>query len=195
MQPEAALAARICHDLITPLNAINLGLESLEISNDSIILEGIKESTTKANVILKYIRELFSTHDENFNYSTLNLNKIISEYLNSYKISFKLDSNVEGMAEIFGKLIMFSCIIAKSNMPFGGSVDCSFDMFLNEIKIDCRGKNISEIQISNNWRSEDEINSRSIFQYFWLKLQDENEVDCKITTGPDSVTILMKKIS
>ena len=59
MQPEAALAARICHDLITPLNAINLGLESLEISNDAVILEGIKESTTKANIILKYIREIF----------------------------------------------------------------------------------------------------------------------------------------
>ena len=32
MQPETALVARICHDLITPLNAINLGLESLENS-------------------------------------------------------------------------------------------------------------------------------------------------------------------
>ena len=131
MQPEAALAARICHDLITPLNAINLGLESLEISNDAVILEGIKESTTKANIILKYIREIFSEHDENFNYSMLGLKKIISEYLGSYKISFKLDSNVEGIAEIFGKLILFTCIIAKSNMPFGGSVVCNFDIFIN----------------------------------------------------------------
>ena len=195
MKLENALAARICHDLITPLNAINLGLESLEISNDSIILEGIKESTAKANIILKYIRELFSEHDENFNYSVLNLNKIISEYLSCYKISFKLDSNIEGIAEIFGKLIMFACIIAKSNMPFGGNVECNFDMFVNEIKIDCSGKNISEIQISKNWRSDDEINSRSIFQYFWLKLQEENEIECKITSGPESVTILLKKFS
>ena len=123
----------------------------------------------------------------------LGLKKIISEYLGSYKISFKLDSNVEGIAEIFGKLILFTCIIAKSNMPFGGSVVCNFDMFINEIKIDCNGKNISEIQISKNWRSESEINSRNIFQYFWLKLQEENKIDCKITTGPNSVTIILKK--
>ena len=45
MQFENALVARVCHDLITPFNAINLGVEAFEATQDAIMLETIKEST------------------------------------------------------------------------------------------------------------------------------------------------------
>ena len=142
MRTETALVARICHDLITPLNAINLGLESLEISNDSFILESLKESTDKANVLLKFVRELFSDKGEGFYYSSMNLNKLIAEYLGFYKIVFKLDADVESISEIFGKLIMFTGIVIKECMPFGGKVSCVLDTQIDEISVRYNGANV-----------------------------------------------------
>ena len=53
MQSEAAVIARICHDLITPFNAINLGLEAFEMSRDESLLASLRESVDKANVIIQ----------------------------------------------------------------------------------------------------------------------------------------------
>ena len=57
MQSEAAVIARICHDLITPFNAINLGLEAFEMSRDESLLASLRESVDKANVIMKFMRD------------------------------------------------------------------------------------------------------------------------------------------
>ena len=47
MAVDNVLILRVCHDLITPFNAINLGLDAFEITEDRGILHDIKESADK----------------------------------------------------------------------------------------------------------------------------------------------------
>ena len=91
MNADNILILRLCHDLITPFNAINLGIDALEISSEDSIIDGIRESTEKANSILKYMRELFSENDD-MQTTPQMAQAIILDFLNKYKITISIES-------------------------------------------------------------------------------------------------------
>ena len=184
MQSETALVARICHDLITPLNAINLGLESLEFSNDADIRESLRESTDKANTILKFTRELFSEKSEGFFYSAVNLEKTAAEYLKCYRIAFKFDLGGESIRESLGKML-FACITLKDCMPFGGGISCIIDSMMNTVSLKYTGRNISAVSCEN-----EEATHRNIFKKYWFGLMEKNNFVWKNTdSGEGNISI------
>lgn len=119
---ENILIARICHDLITPCNAINLGLEAYEMSEDKGLLTCIKDSAVKANVVLKFMRELFLDRNDQYRYTVHSLQKIISEFLNVYNIECNLVTNCSDLINDLGRIIMFDTVVMKEIMPMGGKV-------------------------------------------------------------------------
>lgn len=120
MQTENILIARICHDLITPCNAINLGLEAYEMSEDKGLLSCIRDSATKANVILKFMRELFLTKEEGSFYPADFIQKLISEFLRIYNIECSLVTNDKDFSCSLGQIILYDAAIMKELMPMGG---------------------------------------------------------------------------
>ncbi|MDR2646271.1 MAG: hypothetical protein LBC04_03815 [Holosporaceae bacterium] len=115
-----ALITRICHDIITPLSAISLGLEAL--SEDKYLLQEIKEGLDNANAFIKFIRELFSTKSSTFCYSQSSLQQLVANFLEKHRIQFELKSDFQNIPSIAGKIIMYNAIIAKEIIPFGGTV-------------------------------------------------------------------------
>jgi hypothetical protein len=105
MSTESMLIARICHDLITPFNAINLGMEAFEMSSDMSLIEDIRKSSTKANAILKFTRELFSEKSDAFCYSADSLKHLVADMLGICCISYVLESDIGNIPNVAGKII------------------------------------------------------------------------------------------
>ena len=168
MHNESAVIARICHDLITPFNAINLGLEAFEMSRDESLLESLKESVNKANVTLKFMRELFSDRPDTFCYSSSSLEKDVAEYLGFCNVRFSLKSDMEQIACIAGKIVMYTGVISKETLPFGGMLNITIDNEKSEINAEFCGKNAVIPKI--NEEKEEEINYKSIMRCELKKL-------------------------
>jgi hypothetical protein len=167
---ESALVARICHDVITPINAISLGFEALEVPEDEALFKEIRESADKANSILKFIRELYSEKSNSFCYSPQSLNQLISDFLKRYNISFQLTSSLENIPNIAGKIIMYNALVTKEIMPMGGSVNSEIDDNSAEILTICQGKNVS----LPNFSMDCELNSKNIMRIGLLQLLKES---------------------
>lgn len=143
MQIENVLIARICHDLITPCNAINLGIEAYEMSEDKSLLSCIKDSASKANVILKFMRELFLAKDGEYQYPISFLQKLISEFLRIYNIECNFVTNDKDLSCCLGQIILYDAAVMKELMPMGGKV--MFNVSDNYVNMVYSGNGIVEL--------------------------------------------------
>ncbi|MBR1734897.1 MAG: hypothetical protein IJ730_05560 [Alphaproteobacteria bacterium] len=191
MQSEKAIVARICHDLITPFNAINLGLEAFEMSRDESLLSSIRESVDKANCIMRFMRELFSDKSQMFCYSDTSLKQMIAEFLKFYNITFDLKSDMENVAYIAGKIIMYMAIVTKEIMPYGGMVTTTINDEDSEISTKCCGRNIvvPQMKIEN----EENINQKNIIKQHLMLLLNESGFELTVISEGQDV-IFIKKI-
>lgn len=162
MKLENAIVARICHDLITPFNAINLGIEAFEISPDGAMLTEIKNSANKANVFLKLIRELVANKPDTFCYSLDSLQRMIENFLKCFNISFSLKSDIDNIPNVAGKIIMYHALISKEGLPFGGDVSCHIDDLSGEIATVYNGKNAI---LHPNIQNLDDVTYKNVFSY------------------------------
>ncbi len=179
MVVENTLVARICHDLITPLNAVNLGIEAFEASHDEELLAMIKESIAKANTIMKFIREVFANHAESFCYSSLSLNQTIAEFLKFYGINFDLKSDTEEIVNVVGKIVMYLAEISKEIMPYGGTVSAQICDTDETITVTCCGKDVSVPDMS----ADQEMTHKNVFRH--ILLQQLNEIGMKLTASSE----------
>jgi hypothetical protein len=187
MQNENALISRICHDLIAPLNAINLGLEAFEMSRDESLLESVRESINKANSLMKFTRELFSEKSETFCYSAASLKAMAADFLRFHAIAFELKSDVESIAGITGKIVMYMAMISKEAMPFGGKVEITVDDSRAEITTKCEGRNMSVPEMG----SIGEPNYKNIIRYGLMALL--KKLGCEITARQEGAVIIFCK--
>jgi hypothetical protein len=189
MSAENMLIARICHDLITPFNAINLGLEAFEMSSDMSLIEDIRKSSLKANVTLKFIRELFSEKSDGFCYSIDSLKYVVADMLSICSISYTLESDIRNIPNVAGKIIMFTAIVAKEIMPFGGTVTANLSNVSGKIVTRCSGKSVS---IPSTLI--DELSHRNIIRYYLIKLLHKSGFEMTSYQEGMSVVICQKMI-
>lgn len=181
MQFENALVARICHDLITPFNAINIGIEAFEMSQDAVMLESVKDSTKRANAILTFIRELFSVKSSDFTYTPASLTKYISEFLS--KIEVQLKSDKSNISVQVGQIVLYLATVCKDVMPFGGKL--SIQIYDSEIICECSGQCLKTPDLSINA----DITYKNIFQYYLQTLLSKANYKPVISQDDDRLTI------
>ncbi len=143
MQTENVLIARICHDLITPCNAINLGIEAYEMSEDKNLLSCIRDSASKANIILKFMRELFLTKKDEYLYPVSFIQKLISEFLRIYNIECSFVTNNKDLSCSIGQIILYDSAVMKELMPMGGKV--MFNISNDYVNVIYNGNGIIEL--------------------------------------------------
>jgi hypothetical protein len=188
MHHEEAIVARVCHDLITPFNAISLGMEAYIESSDSSILDEVRKSVCKANTILKFMRELYSLKPEAYYYSQASLGNLVSEFLLNCNIEFQLNSKCKNISNYSGKIVMYNAIVAKEIMPFGGIVAAEINESCDKIVSICSGNNISELDLDENMA----LDHKSIIRHCLLKLLKEYSFEISTTKNDKSLTITEK---
>ncbi len=184
MIEENALIARICHDLITPCNAISLGIEAYEFSEDKSLLSSIKDSAAKANVTLKFMRELFITRDPNYSYTIDFLSKLSSEFLETHNIICDFSSNFRDVDSLLSRVILFNSAILKELMPMGGRA--KFNISNNSVNVIYSGNNLVELDTV----IPTELTYKNIFRFKLLELLKISDfsVNSSMERGEGSIT-------
>lgn len=168
MPLENILVARVCHDLITPCNAISLGLDAFQSSNDKQMLSYVKEGADKANTILKFTRELFSKKNDDFLYQTRSLNGDISTFAKTYNIEATFSAGTESIPCKIGRSTLFFTAILRDILPYGGKA--SFFVDDNSLKLVYSGQNVVAFKLFD---ASQEITSRNVLLFKLSELLSE----------------------
>lgn len=187
MDVDNVLILRICHDLITPFNAISLGLDTFDIAEEDSIMDDVRASVDKANSILKYVRELFSDDKST---SIVAGRALLSDFMDKYKITVTVDSQSAEIPATISKILMLNGIIAKEIMPFGGQTKIEVDN-MGTIVMRCYGSHLLEPSFVFNSGS---VSYREVIRYYLKQLLDKNHYIVKVDRVDDAVILLEKRL-
>src|SRR5690606_718708 len=121
----ALLCSRVCHDVISPVGAINNGLELLDEGGaDSDALDLIRTSALNASVRLKFARLAFGASGSvGASIDTGEAEKAAVDYANAEK---KTEVTWDGPRAIIPKnrvkLLLNLFLVAYGSIPRGGSI-------------------------------------------------------------------------
>ena len=91
----ALISSRICHDLISPIGAINNGLELLELGGEEVVspeMELIRESVDAAMARIKLFRIAFGLSSPDQNVTQRDLQSILSDVGKSGRVNMTWDA-------------------------------------------------------------------------------------------------------
>lgn len=182
---EKVLMARICHDLITPVNAIGLGLDAFEMSRDTSMLAEVRNGLGKAGGILVFLRELFSTANIDTGYIAKSLQTQIKKFLVHYNVAFELYSQTEELPYAIGQIIMYAALIAKEVAPYGGKIYAKIAE--QEISFTYTGQHLNAVDFC-----EDKLSYKNIFRAKMKEIFDMADATIYTDKKDDSFTISAK---
>jgi histidine phosphotransferase ChpT len=177
----ALLCSRVCHDVISPVGAINNGLELLdEGGSDADALDLIRTSALNASVRLKLARLAFGASGSvGASIDTGEAEKALREYATAEK---KTEINWSGPRAIIAKnrvkLLMNLFLVAYGSIPRGGSIDVVLENPETDAKftITAKGRIMRlppKFLEINSGHVEEAIDAHTIQPYYAVMLADE----------------------
>ena len=188
---DRTLILRLCHDLITPCNAITLGIDAYESDGDVSFLPYIKDSVLQANALLEFLRELFSQKSESFFYNEKSLNTLISNLLKRYHINFQLTSDEASIPYILGYFSLYSGVILKEVMPMGGDAQCTIFASQNLVKMEYSGR---DVRLPESV-SENAVTYKNVFEFVLFRELTANRFISDANFSDGKVVFTISKIA
>ncbi|WP_299558964.1 histidine phosphotransferase family protein [uncultured Sulfitobacter sp.] len=117
------IGSRICHDLISPIGAINNGLELIEMSNPagSPELALISESVSSASARIRFFRIAFGAAGEQM-VSRAEVVSILEDVYASGRLKIVWQPS-DGLQRTYVKLAFLALLCLETGMPYGGRVE------------------------------------------------------------------------
>ncbi len=119
------VGSRICHDLISPVGAINNGLELLGMAGamDGPELELISDSVGNANARIRFLRIAFGAAGLQ-DLGRAETESVLSDLSKGSRVKYHW--NIEGSAPRADvRLAFLAGLCMESGLPYGGTVDIS----------------------------------------------------------------------
>ncbi|MEP2921304.1 histidine phosphotransferase family protein [Sulfitobacter sp.] len=119
----ALIGSRICHDLISPIGAINNGIELLEMSSTSTSPEMalISESVQSASARIRFFRIAFGAAGEQ-TVGRPEIMSILKDIYNGPRLSVAWGP-LDGMMRGDLRLGFLALLCLETSMPFGGRIE------------------------------------------------------------------------
>lgn len=122
---SALIASRICHDLISPIGAINNGLELLAMTNgvaggEEISL--ISTSAASAADSLRFMRIAFGAASETEMISAGEIAAITAAHIGTKRLSVEWIADQRDLSRATAKLILLMTLTTASAAPLGGAM-------------------------------------------------------------------------
>lgn len=174
------IASRMCHDLISPVGAINNGVELIEEIGEGMEAEAMKlisDSAARASRRLRLLRLAYGRAGSETNLSVRDVRPIIEQYIADGRVTLDWRDLVpdNSIIEQKGmlKTIMNVIILGEELLAYGGTISVRSDCGNNHIAPHCiiavtgRGAAIypSLPAILNGTHPVDEITPRSVQAY------------------------------
>ncbi len=187
----ALLCSRVCHDVISPVGAINNGLELLdEGGTDADAMELIRTSALNASVRLKFARLAFGASGSvGASIDTGEAEKAAKDFAQAEK---KTEVTWNGPRAIIGKnrvkLLLNLFLVAYGAIPRGGVIDVTLENPEADAKftIVAKGKMMripSKFAEICEGKLEEAVDAHSIQPYYTVLLADECGMDLTYHTN------------
>lgn len=191
----ALLCSRVCHDVISPVGAINNGLELLDEGGaDEDALDLIRTSALNASVRLKLARLAFGASGSvGASIDTGEAEKAAKDFAAAEK---KTDVIWNGPRAIIPKnrvkLLLNLFLVAYGSIPRGGSVDVTLENpeFDAKFTLVAKGRMMRlppKFMEINSGQVEEAIDAHSIQPYYTVMLADEAGMVLKAEQTPEEI--------
>jgi histidine phosphotransferase ChpT len=199
----ALLCSRVCHDVISPVGAINNGLELLdEGAADSDALDLIRTSALNASVRLKFARLAFGASGSvGASIDTGEAEKAAKDFAAAEK---KTEVVWSGPRAIIPKnrvkLLLNLFLVAYAGIPRGGSVEVTLENPETDARfsIVVKGRMMRVpakfVEISTGVL-EEAVDAHSIQHYYTVLLADECEMELKHIVDEDKITFIAETVT
>lgn len=124
------VTSKICHDLISPIGAVNNGLELMEDEQDAALqaeaLALAQRSARRASILLQVFRCLFGNAGNQSSFGPKEAQQLAVDFLQNGKVTLESVLNADGIStEGLGKLLLAAIILVAEALPRGGVVTVS----------------------------------------------------------------------
>ena len=196
----ALLCSRVCHDIISPVGAINNGLELLDEGGaDADAMDLIRTSAMNASVRLKFARLAFGASGSvGASIDTGEAEKAVRDFAVAEK---KTEITWTGPRAIVAKnrvkLLLNLFLVAYGAIPRGGSIDVTLDNpeFDAEFHLTAKGRMLRvppkfmEILSGN---PEEAVDAHSIQPYYTVLLAEEAGMELSVVPEAEEITFIAR---
>ncbi len=191
----ALLCSRVCHDVISPVGAINNGLELLDEGGaDADAMDLIRTSALNASVRLKFARLAFGASGSvGASIDTGEAEKAAKDFAAAEK---KTEVTWNGPREIIAKnrvkLLLNMFLVAYGSIPRGGSLDITLEKPGLEARftIVAKGRMMrvpAKFAEMCNGTIEEAIDAHSIQPYYTVLMAEESGMEIKYVVNADEI--------
>ncbi|MEA3533747.1 histidine phosphotransferase ChpT [Rhizobium sp. CC-YZS058] len=199
----ALLCSRVCHDIISPVGAINNGLELLDEGGaDADAMDLIRTSALNASVRLKFARLAFGASGSvGASIDTGEAEKAARDFA---EVEKKTTVSWEGPRAIIAKnrvkLLLNLFLIAYGAIPRGGSIDVVLEQPDGEANftLTAKGKMMRvppKLVELLSGTVEEAIDAHSILPYYAVLLADEAQMAIDVTSTGEAIVFTAKTIT
>ena len=178
------ISSRICHDLISPIGALNTAIEVLddteskEMHEDALKL--IKLAASEASAKLSYLRIALGTNSTSKGVMKLDKLKLITENMfNTEKFSFNWDVSEIKLEKSIARILLNILMLSIQSIPRGGKVTIKIEEKSDKLKLVTSANGIKsrlDKQTEDAFKGtipSEEIDGRVIQSYFTRILIDD----------------------
>ncbi|WP_037076818.1 histidine phosphotransferase ChpT [Neorhizobium vignae] len=199
----ALLCSRVCHDVISPVGAINNGLELLdEGAADGDALDLIRTSALNASVRLKFARLAFGASGSvGASIDTGEAEKAAKDFAIAEK---KTEVTWNGPRAIIAKnrvkLLLNLFLVAYAGIPRGGSIDVTLEnpeydaKFILTIKGRMMRVPAKFVEIASGTLDEP-IDAHSIQPYYTVLLAEESGMELSHVVSEDKIVFIAETVA
>lgn len=193
----ALLCSRVCHDIISPVGAINNGLELLDeggATDDAMML--IRTSARKASARLQFARIAFgAAGSAGMLIDTGDAETVATAYLKDEKPELSWQGTRALLPKNKVKLLLNLILIAHSAIPKGGKISVVLEDVDTAPKFVLTSSGPAArvppkfLELHANQKPEDPIDAQSVQPYYTLLLARDSGMSIGIVANPEEIVV------
>lgn len=197
--PELAalLCSRVCHDIISPVGAINNGLELLDEGGaDEDAMRLIRQSARNASARLQYMRIAFgAAGSAGMQIDTGDAETVAAAYFKNEKPELSWQGGRALLPKNKVKLILNLLLIANATIPRGGRIAVELADLDGEARFTMTSSGPMVrvppkfLELHSGQRPEEPIDAHSVQPYYTLLLAQEAGMVININATPEQIVL------
>jgi histidine phosphotransferase ChpT len=192
----ALLCSRVCHDIISPVGAINNGLELLDEGGaDEDAMNLIRTSARNASARLQFARIAFgAAGSAGMLIDTGDAEAVATAFLKNEKPELVWNGRRALLPKNKVKLLLNMVLVANAAIPRGGRIDVTLDDVDTEPKFLIRSSGPmlrvppKFLELHSGNKPEEAIDAHAIQPYYTLLLAREAGMTISIHATPEEIT-------
>jgi histidine phosphotransferase ChpT len=191
----ALLCSKVCHDIISPVGAINNGLELLDEGGaDEDAMNLIKQSARTASARLQFARIAFgAAGSAGVQIDTGDAQSVATQYMRGEKAEFSWEGNRVLLPKNKVKLILNLILVANAAIPRGGKLAVKLEEpetnFRLSVKVSGPMLRVPPkfLELHSEGKPSEPIDAHSIQAYYTLLLASESKMEIGTRATADEI--------